>query len=298
MVARGTAPIRAAHRLGAPLFEAGERLFAGPYSVVHAGADAATGAAVALKRCSDSARARRELDVLQILEDEACPRTARPAFHRLVHDWEVARAARLPPGFDAAGPGAHPSTLVTPRYGASVASAFPGGYAVPQERAAAVARCVLEALEGVHAAGFVHRDIKPANVLRAGGDDFVVIDFGMAMHEMEARGRELVCGTPFYMAPEIVTRGEVVTRGDVFAAGVILFELLHGGEHPLARGRTGVSLTGREICRLSAGVAYDPARWGNPAAPEAADLVREMLRREPRDRPTAREALRHRLFEG
>ena len=106
-----------------------------------------------------------------------------------------------------------------------------------------VARGVLDALGDAHASGIVHRDIKPANVLLPRGrralDEVRVLDFGIARSVRRAEVDEalgkvdtqegVVLGTPAYMAPEQLQRGEVGPAADVYSAGLMLFELLDVG---------------------------------------------------------------------
>ena len=113
-----------------------------------------------------------------------------------------------------------------------------------------VARGVLDALGDAHASGIVHRDIKPSNVLLPRGrralDEVRVLDFGIARSVRrsevdEALGKVdteegVVLGTPAYMAPEQLRRGEVGPAADVYSAGLMLFELLDVG--PLFPGAT------------------------------------------------------------
>ncbi len=103
----------------------------------------------------------------------------------------------------------------------------------PFEEAVAYLAPVAEALAYVHDQGFAHRDVKPANILHAARGP-VLMDFGIAKAEdataLTASG--VVCGSPHYLAPEVV-RGEVkdvegFRRGDVWSLGVTAFELLTG----------------------------------------------------------------------
>jgi serine/threonine-protein kinase len=97
-------------------------------------------------------------------------------------------------------------------------------------------RIVEDAARAVHAAneaGFVHRDLKPANVMVQPDGKPVILDFGLARSDDDAR--ELtrtgdLIGTPAYMAPEQAS-GEVSRidrRTDVYALGVILYQAVTG----------------------------------------------------------------------
>ncbi|WP_437279440.1 serine/threonine-protein kinase [Sorangium sp. So ce375] len=109
-----------------------------------------------------------------------------------------------------------------------------------------IALQICSALETAHAAGVVHRDLKPANVLieRPGGPAGAapsplagrvrVVDFGLAkvVHgEQPTTGlteKDMIFGTPEYMAPEQVRGEDVDPRSDVYALGCILYEMAVG----------------------------------------------------------------------
>ena len=86
---------------------------------------------------------------------------------------------------------------------------------------------VAQGLTYLHTKGMIHRDIKPENILvhrPEGGDDcFKLADFGKSK---EIRRAQTVCGTPYYMAPEIFQNEEESqsAKMDVYALGVIFFE--------------------------------------------------------------------------
>ncbi|MGE5469112.1 MAG: protein kinase domain-containing protein [Ignavibacteria bacterium] len=97
-------------------------------------------------------------------------------------------------------------------------------------RAADLMRQVADALAQAHALGIIHRDLKPTNILLDGRGTPRVMDFGIAMRITGegAEAQKSLSGTPFYMAPEYVTRQTISPRNDVFAAGLILLEMLTG----------------------------------------------------------------------
>ena len=80
----------------------------------------------------------------------------------------------------------------------------------------------------MHKNGIVHRDLKPENILLMSASsevDFKIADFGLAA-ECDV-GNELSqrCGSPGYVAPEILSKQVYSTKVDVFSAGVILYIL-------------------------------------------------------------------------
>ncbi len=115
---------------------------------------------------------------------------------------------------------------------------------LPLEEVVALTVQVCAALQVAHEAGVVHRDLKPSNVLIAGGRradasftrELVarVVDFGLAKiiqgegDKTALTERNMIFGTPEYMAPEQVAGEALDARADVYAAGVMLYQLLTG----------------------------------------------------------------------
>ena len=101
---------------------------------------------------------------------------------------------------------------------------------------------LMNAVEYMHSKGVAHRDLKPENVLLSGTGDLKLADFGLAaMFKKDGKLRlcNTVCGSPPYIAPEIVTgrksrRADMLDQGyaanicDIWSSGVVLFVLLVG----------------------------------------------------------------------
>ncbi|MFF7710418.1 protein phosphatase 2C domain-containing protein [Pseudomonas sp. NPDC007930] len=92
-----------------------------------------------------------------------------------------------------------------------------------------LASTLLKALGQLHRRNIVHRDIKPENLWWLGGDDYRVLDFGLAYCPgLSTAPAGEVAGTPGYIAPQAYT-GEVPTaQHDLYAAGVTLYRALTG----------------------------------------------------------------------
>ncbi len=105
---------------------------------------------------------------------------------------------------------------------------------VSERQAAEVVIAVAEALAYAHQHGVLHRDVKPQNIYlgEEPGEGPWLIDFGLAyMRSMtDQRVRTGLCGTPGYIAPEVITTmgDQVDQRADIFALGCVLYELLAG----------------------------------------------------------------------
>lgn len=81
----------------------------------------------------------------------------------------------------------------------------------------------------VHSIGIVHRDIKPENLLVCADMKTIKLtDFGLAANMDAENGLTRYCGTPWYMAQEIVNGARYNEKVDCWSIGVLLFELLSG----------------------------------------------------------------------
>ncbi|KAJ4715250.1 protein kinase family protein [Melia azedarach] len=98
-------------------------------------------------------------------------------------------------------------------------------------------------LEILHSHHIIHRDLKPENILLSGVDDEAVLkiaDFGLSSILHPGKYAEKVCGSPLYMAPEVLQFQRYDEKVDMWSVGAILFELLNG--YPPFSGRNNVQL--------------------------------------------------------
>lgn len=77
--------------------------------------------------------------------------------------------------------------------------------------------------------GYIHRDIKPANVL-VKNKKYKVADFGFATAADISAKKKIkdVCGTPIYMAPQLLTNQPYTAKSDVWSLGLMLYEMIFG----------------------------------------------------------------------
>ena len=125
----------------------------------------------------------------------------------------------------------------------------------------------------------IHRDLKPQNILltiRGNTAALKIADFGFARHLAVAAMAETLCGSPLYMAPEILRFHKYDAKADLWSAGTILFEMLTG--KPPFQGANPQELL-RNIERHELRFP-DDIQIGQSGI----DLLRQLLRRNPVER--------------
>jgi tRNA A-37 threonylcarbamoyl transferase component Bud32 len=134
------------------------------------------------------------------------------------------------------------------------------------ERAVEILRPVCAALHYAHTQGMVHCDVKPGNIMIDRNGTVMLTDFGIARMTDAATATMVGLGTPAYMAPELVRGQDPTAQTDIYALGVVLYEMLTGGERPFTGDRaTGTGSTSEKVRWEQLNLPAPSPRVHNPA---------------------------------
>uniref|UniRef100_A0A1A8MJL6 non-specific serine/threonine protein kinase n=1 Tax=Nothobranchius pienaari TaxID=704102 RepID=A0A1A8MJL6_9TELE len=156
-----------------------------------------------------------------------------------------------------------------------------------EEQIATVCEAVLQALAYLHSQGVIHRDIKSDSILLTLDGRVKLSDFGFcAQISKDIPKRKSLVGTPYWMAPEVISKSPYGTEVDVWSMGIMVVEMVDGeppyfSEMPVAamkRLRDEPAPTVRSVSQIS---------------PVLKDFLDRMLTRDPLERASATDLLEH-----
>jgi len=159
-----------------------------------------------------------------------------------------------------------------------------------EHEAAQLVRKIVSAVEYLHNLGIVHRDLKPENLLlkRADNDlEIAIADFGLSKIVGQQMMMQTACGTPSYVAPEVLNASGYGKEVDMWSIGVITYILLCG--FPPFYGDT-VPEIFEQI--MEANFDYPEEYWGS-VSKEAKDFINKLLVVDSDKRLSAGDALKH-----
>lgn len=155
-------------------------------------------------------------------------------------------------------------------------------------------RQVLEAVDYMHDQGVVHRDLKPENLLYYSPDEdskIMISDFGLS--KMEDSGiMATACGTPGYVAPEVLAQKPYGKAVDVWSIGVIAYILLCG--YPPFYDENDANLFAQI---LKGEFEFDSPYW-DEISDSAKDFIRQLMCVDVEKRYTCKQALGHPWISG
>jgi len=161
-----------------------------------------------------------------------------------------------------------------------------------EKNAASIIKQITNSLDYLHSNNIVHRDLKPENLLYVDkeGDRIMLVDFGLAKQIKGSNSLSTPCGSPAYVAPEVLERKPYGAEVDWWSLGVILYILLCGfppfhDEHNNLK---------RLYKKIKKGNFQFVSPYWDTISEEAKDLVSNLLNTDPKKRFGAKEVLAHR----
>jgi serine/threonine protein kinase len=131
------------------------------------------------------------------------------------------------------------------------------------------------ALGHLHNHGVVYRDLKPENILFEANGHLKLADFGLSKEGVEStQGSTSFCGTPEYLAPEVLNRSGHGTAVDWWSLGALLYEMLTGLPPWFSQDRQ----------KLFLGIRQAPLRFPPEVSPLARSILCDFLKRDPLER--------------
>jgi serine/threonine protein kinase len=144
-----------------------------------------------------------------------------------------------------------------------------------EPRACLYAAEIMLGLGHLHSIGIIYRDLKPENILVDREGHLKLTDFGLVKSSMDASSTTTTfCGTPEYIAPEVLQQKPYTMAVDWWSFGILVFEMM-AGLPPFYDENTN---------RMYRAIMHDPVKFPARMSPEAQDLIGKLLDRNPATR--------------
>lgn len=167
--------------------------------------------------------------------------------------------------------------------------------AYSEHKACLCVQKILSAVEYLHSLNIVHRDLKPTNLLLKDPNDLTDVklaDFGLSKLLSDDIMMHTACGTPIYVAPEVLNGEGYDKEVDLWSVGVIMYILLCGFP-PFFDDTNDITNLFEQIL---SGLFDFPEPYWDDISPAAKDLIGRLLVVEPKNRLSATQALQHPWF--
>lgn len=142
------------------------------------------------------------------------------------------------------------------------------------------------ALGYLHSIGIIYRDLKPENILLDQNGHIKLTDFGLSKEIVDIEHTKTFCGTPQYVAPEIVARQNYAFSCDWWSYGILAYELLYGDVPFYSENKA---------------EQFEMIQHQNPDFPETAtadeiDFIQKLLVKDPKQRSTFDQLRNHKFW--
>ena len=155
-----------------------------------------------------------------------------------------------------------------------------GIHRIGTQQVASIIKDVISATYFLHHMNppIIHRDIKPENVLLNSSMQAKLTDFGWSNYMDGMYKRTTVCGTPIYLAPEMVNKTGHDEKVDIWCIGILLFELMTGVQ----------PWSGSDLQTVKYNINRLKLNWPKNIDRTAADLITKILKYKPEERISLR----------